>query len=553
MKTRRLFSVDSDAAFNVAAKHLFRHLHEARVLRKNPLVAHLFKDPTIGGLGKERERTVLDRIHGMVHRGSEYCRAVDLANGNDERALRQYAIIKLNCLDRQPLRDVAATVGISFGYCYSERAKICRRVARHLFSGALANVIPDLPRSEKSERSASPIVPDLSDCDAQAAFRQCEGMVSAPPSVIHRIEALRAAGFLSLRLGIAGPAIEAHTAARVLLREILAADPSPSTRDVMKASVALFESKLAYYRGDAAQALTFAKQAVEALQPYQQSSSMFVRELHIESLDELGAALCNVGHWQRGYDSIAEAERKLSCARMGSPQLRARVRLNAWRLRNLMPTESRIWHSSDQRLKALTNVFEEAYAVGAFYEATGALATLTEYHAFVGNYAQMLQMARSAVLMANQQAGDRIRVQTALVVATALFSTNHWEYASKLLPTSAELCSCEAYYKRLISYAVAQRALRLGNPDDAFSVASRQWDRKQFTTLTTRRQLTAALAAHKLEQKQVAQSIIEETVCDAERLGIAPLLRDAYAAAATLKRDIRYKRRAQEIARAITA
>jgi hypothetical protein len=46
-KTRlkaRKTNMDSSASFNVAAKHLFRHLHDARALRKNPLVQRFFEE-----------------------------------------------------------------------------------------------------------------------------------------------------------------------------------------------------------------------------------------------------------------------------------------------------------------------------------------------------------------------------------------------------------------------------------------------------------------------------------------------------------------------------
>ncbi len=552
MKTRRLFRVECDTAFHVAVKHLFRHLHEARILRKNLLVGFLFKDPTIGGFGSKREQAVLDRIHQLIRLGSDHCRDGALANGQEDRALRQHAIIKLNCLDRQPLQEVAASLGISCGYCYSERAQICRRIARHLFIGEDATKAPFLERGNFSflkHLAASNLARHL----ANTALSRYEDIAEVIPSVIHKIEALRSTGFLSLRLGILRLAIEAHAEATALLKEVIAADPLPLARDVTKASVALFQSKLAYYRGDVTQALNMAERAVEGLKPYQHSRSALVHGLQIESLNELGGAFCNVGDWQRGYEYISAAEAQLPRTCLISSQLRVRVSLDAWRLRNLMPTVFGTQYTSRQRLQALTAVFEEACAVGAFYEATSALATLTEYHAFTGNYPEMLRSARSAIRLANQQPGDRIRVNAALVVATALLSSDYWEYGCELFPESTEVSSCEAYYQQLISYAAAERALRLGSPRDALFLASNGCDQKKFTALTARRRLIAARAAHQLKRKREAQLIIEETVFEAERLGIAPLLRDVYHVAATLAGDARYKRWAREIGKIITA
>ncbi|MGB8910103.1 MAG: hypothetical protein WCC84_15265 [Candidatus Cybelea sp.] len=540
MKTRRPFPVESDVGFHVAVKHLFRHLHEARMLRKNPLVEFLFKDPTIGGLGSKREQAILERIHQLIRLGSDYCRDVALADGPEDRALRQHAIIKLNCLDRQPLQEVAASLGISCGYCYSERAQICRRIARYLFIGEGATRAR-VAASSSTHRFAN------------AALGRYEDIAEVIPSVIHTIEALRFTGFQSLRLGTPRPAIEAHAEATAILKGVVAADAPPLARDVTKASLDLFESKLAYYRGDVGQALNMAERAVEGLKPYRQTRSSLVHGLQVESLNELGCAFCNVGDWQRGYEYMRAAETQLTRTCLISPQLRVRVSLDVWRLRNLMPTVFGTQYTSRQRLQALTTLFEEACAAGAFYEATSSLATLTEYHAFTGNYPEMLGSARSAIRLANQQPGDRIRVKAALVVATAVLSSDYWEYGCELFPESAEVSSCEAYYQQLISYAAAERALRLRRFRDAFFLASSGCDEKGFTALSARRRLTAARAAHQLKRKREAQTMIEETVFEAERLGIAPLLRDAYHAAATLTEDARYKRWAREIGKIITA
>ena len=105
--------MDSSASFAVAAKHLFRRLHDPRALRKNPLVRRFFEDATIGSVGPSRDAAVLANLHRLVREGADRCRDADLAAGKDESALRQHAIVTLQCIEQRSIRDVAATLGIS--------------------------------------------------------------------------------------------------------------------------------------------------------------------------------------------------------------------------------------------------------------------------------------------------------------------------------------------------------------------------------------------------------------------------------------------------------
>jgi hypothetical protein len=85
-------------------KHLFRHLHEPRILRKNPLVAHFFKQVLLDGLSRAREeRTALAEIHDRVRRAAKHCYDSDVSAGKAERTFRQHAIITLQCLGHRPM------------------------------------------------------------------------------------------------------------------------------------------------------------------------------------------------------------------------------------------------------------------------------------------------------------------------------------------------------------------------------------------------------------------------------------------------------------------
>jgi len=209
-----LLSSDLNTSFNVAAKHLFRHLHEPRALRRNPLVRHFFESPAIDGLGHVRERAALDRIHNLVRQGAEHCRDADLMAGKDEFAARQYAIVT-QCLEQRPIREIAAALGISYQYCYRERAKICRRVARYICECSDAAAPGYLPELNEFQILMDRTIHRAAFAEMSAAFRECDDLIRVAPSAQQKIEALRTSAFISIGFGNIKRARDAYAMAQV--------------------------------------------------------------------------------------------------------------------------------------------------------------------------------------------------------------------------------------------------------------------------------------------------------------------------------------------------
>ena len=122
----RLPLVDPRSSFEVAAAHLFRHLHEPRHLKKNPLVQRFFRD--------RAERTFFPCARAGSARANPRRRPrsraivpqAEEAACEHERALRQHTIVTLNLLERRPLTEVARTLGISTRQSYRERTEVLR-------------------------------------------------------------------------------------------------------------------------------------------------------------------------------------------------------------------------------------------------------------------------------------------------------------------------------------------------------------------------------------------------------------------------------------------
>ncbi len=178
-----------------------------------------------------------------------------------------------------------------------------------------------------------------------------------------------------------------------------------------------------------------------------------------------------------------------------------------------------------------------------------ALVGLTEYHALAGDSAEALRAARFAVLLAKGQPSERVHAQASIMVAKALLSTRHWKLASSFLPNSRQLAMCDASCRQLASCFAAEYALRLRAFDVAWARANAKYDQRLHPSVSLSTRLVAAVAAHELQKKCNATELIEATIADAEQLGSAPRLRDAYFAAARVTGEARFARKAREITR----
>jgi hypothetical protein len=543
--------IDLSSSFNVAVKHLFRHLNEPRALRKNPLVRHFFRDITIGSVGRPREQAVIERIRELIRQSADRCRDDDQLAGKDERALRQHAIINLQCLEGRSTREVATLLGISCGHCYRERADICRRVARSFCKNHDTIASEYFVELDEFRVLMDRTMHEAASDDMNDAFRKCEDLIRVSPSANDKIESLRASVSISLRFGNIARAEYAYSTAQALLAERSNSDP-PS-RALAEAYIDIMGSELTYYCGNAKEALHLARRATLRLGTVQTKASPHIRELYVESLYQLGTAFCNADNLERAYECIAGAEARVSNIRAVSSRLRTRIVVAVWRLRNHLLMSSKSWRPSSQRLEGLVVAFEDAYARGGIPESADALDALTEYHAFAGNDAECLRTARLAALLAKQQPNERMQAQISVSVATSLLSTHYWKHAPSLLPDAKELDSCDAYHNEFASYFAAKRALRLQNFQDAWTIANREDNRPENASLRVCRRLLAAVAAHELGRQGDAGALIDATIPIAESVGSAPILKEAYGVAASVTGDLRFKRAAGDLALLFTS
>jgi hypothetical protein len=160
-------------------RHLFRHLYDPRELRRNPIVSSFFIKRQNGWEPARDEDAESYRIRELVRRVSErYCTS-SAAIVHPERAARQFTIVIESCLERKPVRQIAARLRISLRQYYKERSEICAFIAEHLRQAAF-------------ERIAEATVSDadwyLEQAAARAKFGDYDGALRDYQRIVHSAE-----------------------------------------------------------------------------------------------------------------------------------------------------------------------------------------------------------------------------------------------------------------------------------------------------------------------------------------------------------------------------
>ena len=537
-------SLDSRAAFGKAAKHLFRHLHDTRALRKNPIVHRFFADTRIEELGPVREHSVLKFIHNIVRQGAEHYRNEGCQAGKDQATLLEYKIINMQCLEQRPIREVAASLGISYYYCYRRRANICRRIAQYVLDYDREPALDFFVEFDEFQLLLDTARHGAALDDVQPALRTCERLTRLAQTIEQKIEAFRMHANILLRAGRLREALEPRREALELLAD---GNVNAFKRDSSSARAALLECRIERFRANKSEACSFARNAVSLLEPLCARGTVSIKELYVESLFELTATLCNLGEFDEAYEWAVLAEINLRHIRRTSAWLRSRVMVMLWRLRSNMLLSARAWSPASQRSQGLTAALEDAYSAGALVEGTEALIGLADHYAWAGKDVEALAAAQSAVLLSNQQS-ERARLHTVIRVGLPLSITRFRDRALSSLPESSQLDCCDEFHRATLNYLKAEQAFVNGRFDSAWALANRPTEESEYATLTISRWLVAAASAHELGRRNEARNLIERAIPAAEHSAVAPVLRDAYRVGAKITSNPRLRRQANEVA-----
>lgn len=537
--------------FARSTKHLFRYLHNAKQLRRNPIVRRFFDDPTIGGFGAARDRAVLARIHRVVREAADYYRDTNLRAGERDGALRQHTIVMQQCFGGASVSVVATELGISANLCYRERAQICRRIAGHLLSYSGAPALQYFPDIDPFDIQVERVVRIATCGEMAASLHACDALIQAAESIEQRLHALCVSASVHLHFGSSNRARRALDEAKRSSRRRGSDAPSPLW-PLTLAQIANAEAQLAHFLGHTWNAVELAQSATDRLREIVAVGPESAYDLYAECLNFLAGALWNLGDTERAYDAFVDAETSLRHARRPERITHA-VMVQAWRVRNRLLTSSKTWYPAWRRIQALQHTFEGAYRSGATIQAIEALEGLTEIYTFGGNGTEALRNGRLALTLAYQQPSPIVRSQTLLTVAQLLLRTHHAEYALALLADAERSNRGDAVLRRRLSCIVAERAIHLGRFDEAWQLATAQAPLEAPAELGLRKRIVAVQSAYALGWLPQAASDVEVLIPLAERFGSAPVLVDAYAIAARVTSKREFSKKATEIINLLAA
>ncbi len=544
--------MSSTEAFNVASKHLFRHLHEPSFLRANPIARRFFLDRTGAALPGDREHEALAKLHEAVLQGAAACRDADLARGKRRKALRQYTIVTEQSLGRRLIRDVAAELGISYYHCYRERAAICRRIARWVCDAEQVPTFQYIADIDEFQFLVDRTMWHAVYGNRTNAFRKCDELVKLAPSPRHKVEALCTGALIALHFADLKRAQDNNSVARRLCQENLPMDP-PIAWQVALARADVAGAAVAHHLRDTSEAIRLARSASVRLAPIVTNAAAHVRELYADSLNKLAGELWNFGDREEAYNVFLDAEASLGYVAATMVSASTSVMIQLWRVRNRLLMSSKTWYPCSQRIRGLQTAFEQAHGSGTPIQALEALLGLTETYAFAGNGAQALHLGHLAIAIAEQQASDWVQARTLVAVSHRLLRTPYWKRGLPLYSKAKQLGVKEAVYRADLASLAAEHAVRLGSFRDAWRLATAEDQGHDHSEIRFRKDLAAATAAHGLGWKREALAKTEMLIANAERAGSAPILKDAYELAAALTGDSRFARQATALSDLLTA
>jgi hypothetical protein len=443
------------ASFDVAVRHLFRHLDEPDRLRRNPLVRRFFEDGS-GRVTHAREKAALAAIVRVVGEGAERARRQDMEANQGERAYRQHTILRRTYFERVPIERVAADLGLSTRQYYRERAAICARVARYVeaydhrpaLSAPFSRLDPLQFQMEQALQRQ-----ELG--DVEAASRAYALVLRSAAAAATKIDAL-------CRLADVATERGHDDAAAVYLRDaraLFAVDSyemTPMARAATWCQLALMRSRCAWQTGRApraARALTEAYRLASTILP---EGGKRARELCVDVLLERAERNENLGDFGR---ALADVRRAAELQRY-APEASLRQRSDVVRLRTLLEmTAPEPLATPAESFEPLCEAMRLARAAGSAKRAVLVTAWLAAYHLYAENEPMAADAGARALAMVEHIASPRFRAATRLIVADALVLTRYWRRVPRILAAArgtlvegsfewAKLKHFEAEYQR---------------------------------------------------------------------------------------------------------
>jgi tetratricopeptide (TPR) repeat protein len=406
---------DPEKSFEVAVRHLFRHLADAEALRKNPLVSFAFRVPH-----DKNDRAALSLIRSRLLDAGRLCYAEDLKAGLKTQAEMQSAIVTA-LLTQRSTTEIASELSISARQFYRYRRDVCTRLGRML---AIFQVPPRDPAHVNDlfflllQRAALLVDGGF----AAKAVAELERSVGQASSNAARVETLLELSKAELELGEIERADGFVKAARRLMH--MNAEVTSESR-ASRSRLRLAEFRVARTRGD--------DRAADAAMDYligkwnAEGARAMPSEFDIEILVELCRLRSYEGRRPDAREAIVRAAEMEERMRNLAPRYRAQIACEMAIL-----SEDGL-NKPDDRYVQFAEALNLSLAIGSALSALCATVGLTHHYANLKNDDLAKAHAVRALRIARTIEGNACLVNTTVDIANALLRTRHWRVVEPLL------------------------------------------------------------------------------------------------------------------------
>jgi tetratricopeptide (TPR) repeat protein len=531
-----------DRSFEIAVRHLFRHINDAAALRRNPLVrSFLDTDST-----RWTDRAAVEKIRSQILHAAAICRTHEVASRLKTRVDRRYEIISAICSGERPY-DTALRLGLSTRQYYRDRHQICMNVARLFMELRLVTLMPIEIREPGMQlvlRRAALLVEQGFAAKAVALLEKAIAQAESPTSeTLARLSLVKAL----IQYGDIRRARESFGAARGLFEQRAFAMPDA---DLLRSRMSLTDIDIAVASGrDAEATATLESLAKHREDTYQGNPISDEIGLNI-FLESCSHHLVN-GRFAQARVALAKAYDL--AARMAHTPPELAVYLAVYDASCCEDGSATPDVFVSRCYDALRVSISISSARGAMYAMIGLMKACLRK----GNEGEAFKWLLQIVELARTMEGTKPLVSAALA-AELLLDTRYWREAGSLF------FEAQAFTRRgTLKWARLQGAqgkffARSGKLHDALEALSNAAD--LTGSLRNRRQLANVLRErgiilHRLGRASESAECIRDALTLAERGTSALSLYQTYSAAATILSDDRLARRAKRmrIASSVTA
>lgn len=526
-----------------AIAHLFRHLDDPVRLQRNPIARHLFRDPITGCLDPKRTRTAVFELRRLILDGLETAKDADLIRGRDRQAQRQYAIIQKLYFDGDPIQAVAKYLGISIRQLYRERSQICARIAAHIWRNRLPARarVPSGFTLFEFEVERAKMSAEVG--NASSSYEILEALLSDCASILDKADVACTTASIAIIFGDHQVARDNIGLAKVFLERAKSEQSVPMLQELVTGRLSLVVAALRRAEGDARGAEQALSRAVE------------IANLSNSSRPDC-ARFCADVAFERAEVLLLEGQFVSASAILNSASLKAALAIIPatsrvhWQmtLAMLSLTNARYPGENPGGLDSLRDALSRARSCGSSRLALRGMHGLAVYLVHCGRFDEAVRTAKAVIEMAFHFPNTRVRAQTLVDAADVLLLTSgpsnvisllekadpylhegnvDWFGSKILLARSYNLRSAfrEAWAAASAAEAVAQR---LGS--------------HRFLSAAWRE---IALSAYGCGKIADAAERITAAVAELE-YGAPPIAAlSTFKAAATITRDVRWRKRAQ--------